>query len=289
MVILSIMVALVIRNFNQGKRHIREGGLGQDDCMSEEYQDSTMMLETEIVKTKKKDQQVVTFIYQSLYEAIFEMVSNVSTSKEVWEILKIFLEGVDKVNKGDDGSEPNEMLQREMKDIRVVEKIVHSLSIKFDFMVCAIEESKDLESMTMDQLMGSLQTYEERFKRRHKEPLEQVLNAKASLKENGEKYQRGCGRGPGHRRSQGRGGRGGRGDHDNFYNNERNYQPTKEHGREEVEVLLVEQMKGCMINLMLNVIIAISMIIFLGSVEPMLKKKPILLVTKKKVKSQHYC
>ncbi|RDY04875.1 hypothetical protein CR513_11344, partial [Mucuna pruriens] len=178
------------------------------------------------------------------------MLSNVSTSKEAWEILKTSLEGVDKVKKvhlqtlrGEFESlrmkesesisnfdnrvmmVVNQMKRYEenMKDIHVVENIICSLTIKFDFVVCEIEESKDLE------LMSSLQAYEERFKRRHEEPLEQVLNAKASLKENGgEKYQRGCGHGHGRGRSQERGGRG---DHDNFYNTERSYQPNKGRGR----------------------------------------------------------
>ncbi|RDX61116.1 hypothetical protein CR513_60679, partial [Mucuna pruriens] len=122
-----------------------------------------------LVKTKKKDRQALTFIYQILNEVMFEMVSNVSIFKEAWEILKTSLEVVDKVKKvhlqtlrGEFESLMMMVMNRmkcyreKMEDIRMVEKILCSLTIKFDFVVCAIEESNDLESMTMDQLKGSL-------------------------------------------------------------------------------------------------------------------------------------
>ena len=57
-----------------------------------------------------------------------------------------------------------------------MEKILQSLDSKFGHIVAMIEETKDLEAMTMEQLLGSLQAYEE--KRKKEEIIEQLLKTR---------------------------------------------------------------------------------------------------------------
>ncbi|GJR20019.1 hypothetical protein Tco_0968546 [Tanacetum coccineum] len=91
----------------------------------------------ELQKARKKDRSALTLIYQCLDDAMFEKVANAITSKEAWEILQILSKEL--IRNGES-----------LSDTRVIEKILRSLPPSFDYIVVAIEESKDIDSITID-------------------------------------------------------------------------------------------------------------------------------------------
>ncbi|KAG2708636.1 hypothetical protein I3760_05G201700 [Carya illinoinensis] len=95
------------------------------------------------------------FMAVSLEE--FKRISMYEIAKEAWDILEVTHEGTKIVK--------NSKLQlfnlgEKVEDSRVVRKILRSLPEIFRPKVTAIEESKDLDAIKVEELVGSLQTYE---------------------------------------------------------------------------------------------------------------------------------
>lgn len=87
---------------------------------------------------------------------------------------------------------------------------MRSLNIKFDHVVAAVEESKDLSTFSFDELMGSLQAHEARINRSLKKNKEKSFQVKEAATKNADgEYS--AGKGPGRGGFHGRGRGNGRG------------------------------------------------------------------------------
>ena len=47
-----------------------------------------------------------------------------------------------------------------MDDVTIIEKILRSMVPKYDYVVCSIEESNDLDTLSIDELQSSLLVHE---------------------------------------------------------------------------------------------------------------------------------
>ena len=70
-----------------------------------------------------------------------------------------------------------------LTDVRVVEKILRSLMDDFENVVCAIEESRNLKEITIDDLEGSPEAHEQWKKKKKQEVLEEALQTKMTIEE----------------------------------------------------------------------------------------------------------
>ncbi|KAJ0090368.1 hypothetical protein Patl1_14144 [Pistacia atlantica] len=156
---------------------------------------------------RKKDKKALFLLYQGLDDDTFEKISEATSSKEVWDKLTIIYKGVERVKKQRLQTLRGEFETAHMKEGEAVSdyhsrliSIVNQMKrngekledVRFEHVVAAIEESKDLEIMTTEELLGSLRVHDLCI-RKHDEVMgcEQALESKMSFHGGG----RGRGRG----------------------------------------------------------------------------------------------
>jgi hypothetical protein len=59
--------------------------------------------------------------------------------------------------------------RKNMQDVTVVENILRTLIEKFNYTVCSIEDTNDIEQLTVDELQSSLIVHEQNFKKGNEE------------------------------------------------------------------------------------------------------------------------
>nr|GEY56649.1 hypothetical protein [Tanacetum cinerariifolium] len=111
---------------------------------------------------------------------IYPRIASTTTSTEAWETLKQEYIG----NKKEYLSRVSRIVNHiksfgeSLSNETIVCKVLRSLPSKFDHVVAAIEESKDLYAYTFDELMSSLLAHEDRLSRSHENVDEKVLQVK---------------------------------------------------------------------------------------------------------------
>ncbi|XP_057418346.1 uncharacterized protein LOC130712533 [Lotus japonicus] len=129
---------------------------------------TTIELKLEVDWSKTEDEEAaanskaLNAIFNGVDKNMFRLIHTCTTAKDAWEILKMKEEETisefhmcvrDMANASFALGEP-------MTDEKLVRKILRSLPKKFDMKVTAIDEAQDISSVKVDELIGSLQTFE---------------------------------------------------------------------------------------------------------------------------------
>ncbi|KAI9177224.1 hypothetical protein LWI28_012510 [Acer negundo] len=141
---------------------------------------------------KLKYLKVKNYLFQAIDRTILETILEKNTSKQIWDSMKRKYEGNVRVKRSILQALRKEFETLEMKtgenitgyfarvmtvankmriygeqmqDVTIVEKILRSLTDRFNYIVCSIEESKDIDVLSIDELQSSLIVHEQKFQK----------------------------------------------------------------------------------------------------------------------------
>ncbi|XP_019451809.1 PREDICTED: uncharacterized protein LOC109353904 [Lupinus angustifolius] len=164
-------------------------------------------------ENRKRDCKAMCLIHQCVDEGHFEKIAAARSSHEAWQILHKSNKGAEQLKKVrlQTMRRQYELMEMEMseiiaqffnrvisltnqmkacgeviKDQTIIEKVLRTLTPNFDHIVVAIEESKNLAELKIEELQGSLEAHEQRLIERSTEKsTSQALQAQITRKRGG--------------------------------------------------------------------------------------------------------
>ncbi|XP_024634410.1 uncharacterized protein [Medicago truncatula] len=178
-------------------------------------------------ESKLRDLKVKNYLFQSIDRSIMEKIIVCDTSKDIWDSMRRKYQGSTKVKRAQlqilrrelevlamkDSESVNDYIGKtlaitncmtshgeRLEQTIIVEKVMCSMTPKFNYVVCSIEESNDVTMLSVDELQSSLLVHEQRMHAQHSKEEEQALKVSQSGRGYGRSrgVRNGC-RGPGGR------------------------------------------------------------------------------------------
>ncbi|KAA0041592.1 gag-pol polyprotein [Cucumis melo var. makuwa] len=91
---------------------------------------------------------------------VFKLINSCSNTKEAWKTLEVAYEVSDYNKRVLKIANESLLLDEKIPDFKIVRKVLRSLPRKSDMKVTAIEEAHDITTLKLDELFGSLLTFE---------------------------------------------------------------------------------------------------------------------------------
>ncbi|GMY22929.1 Retrovirus-related Pol polyprotein from transposon TNT 1-94 [Fagus crenata] len=111
-----------------------------------------------IANQKLKDLKVKNYLFQAIDRTIMETILNRDTVKHIWDSMKQKYQGSTRVKRAQ-----LQAFRKEFEQVVIIEKILRSMTSRFDYVVCSVEESNKLDILTIDELQSSLLVHEQRM------------------------------------------------------------------------------------------------------------------------------
>ncbi|KAK0585547.1 hypothetical protein LWI29_030231 [Acer saccharum] len=180
--------SMLMENFQRSKeyRSLVENGITEP---TEGVVLTDAQLKT-LEEQKLKDLKVKNYLFQAIDRVILETILQKDTAKQIWDSLKKKYYGTSRVKrahlqalckdfeilhmKGGESlngyfaktltiANKMQIHDEKMEDVIVIEKILRSMTPKFDYVVYSIEESNDLNILSIYELWSSLLVHEQRM------------------------------------------------------------------------------------------------------------------------------